>query len=417
VTRERVRQVCVRLTRRPEGSDGILAPAMDRALALIEKRLPFSADEIEAELAAEGLTKVGLPLESVAQGAELLGRPVPFSLARIDRRRLAVVPGGADVAESIGELARRSVFFYGLATLDAVQRQAAKKLGGRAGQKLVRQVLPLLDGFAWLDQPGGWFRLAPIVKHGLPKVIDKILSVAGSLSVAEMRAAMSRDRRRWKSPPPEDVLLEYCRRMQGVRVEGRRLIADPPRDWRKALAGIERTLVSVMRERGPVVERGILEDLCVAGGVNRFSFHAFVSWSPVVKQLGLSVYGLVGTKVSKRKVDTVIAARRARREPRRVLEGHGQTEDGKIWMAYKLSKAASTHAVVTVPSRWRKTLRGRYRLENAQGETVGTLSARGGRAWGMGAYLRRRGIGIGDRVMLTLDPENRTAVVLLRDER
>ena len=25
-----------------------------------------------------------------------------------------------------------------------------------------------------------------------------------------------------------------------------------------------------------------MEDLCVADGMNRFSFHAFVSWSPVI---------------------------------------------------------------------------------------------------------------------------------------
>jgi len=417
VTRERVRQVCVKLTRRPKGLDQVPAPIMDRALALAERRLPAPAAEIEAELAVEGLTKVGMSLEGVTHGAELLGRAVPFRIVKLDRGRLAVAPEEVDAAVAIGDFARKEVYFRGPSTLERVHRRAARKHAGRTRTKLVRRVLPLLEGFAWLDEPAGWFRLAPTAKHGLPKMIDKILSVAGSIGVAEVRAAMTRNRRLWKNPPPENVLLEYCRQMPGVRVEGQRIIADPPRDWRKSLAGIERTLVSVLRERGPIMERGALEDLCVAGGMNRFSFHAFVSWSPVIKQMGHSVYGLVGQNVSEREVEALIAARRAKRRPRRVLEDHGQTEDGKIWVAYKLSKAASTYAVVTVPAPWRKSVRGRFKLETPQGERVGVLAARGGRAWGLGAHLRRCGAKIGDRVLLTIDPKSHTAVVSVNEQR
>ena len=47
--------------------------------------------------------------------------------------------------------------------------------------------------------------------------------------------------------------------------------------------------------------------------MNRFSFHAFVSWSPVIVQLGHSVYGLVGREVSAAQIDALLAARRANR--------------------------------------------------------------------------------------------------------
>jgi len=416
VTRERVRQVCVKLTRRSQGLDQVLAPVMDRALAAAERRLPAPAPRIEAELAAEGLTRVGMSLEAVAHGAELLGRTVPFRIVKLDGGRLAVAPEEVDAATAIADMARKEVYFRGLSTIERVLRRAARKQDGRARAKLVRRILPLLDGFAWLDESAGWFRLAPIVKHGLPRMIDKILSVAGSIGVTELRTAITRNRRLWKTPPPENVLLEYCRQMPGVKVEEQRIIADPPRDWRKSLGGIERALVSVLRERGPVMDRGALEDLCVAGGMNRFSFHAFVSWSPVLKQVGHSVYGLVGREVSQREVEALIAARRAKRRHRRVLEGHRRTEDGKIWLAYKLSKAASTYAVVTVPAPWRETVRGRFRLENPQGEKVGTLAARGGRAWGLGAHLRRCGVKIGDQVLLTIDPKSHTAVVSVNEQ-
>ena len=60
-----------------------------------------------------------------------------------------------------------------------------------------------------------------------------MLSVAGAVTAAQLHTALSRNRRLWKEPPPENVLLEFCRQMPGVRVEGDRIISDPPRDWRK----------------------------------------------------------------------------------------------------------------------------------------------------------------------------------------
>lgn len=317
------------------------------------------------------------------------------------------------MAVTIADLAKKEVYFHGLSTAEKIQRQAARKHAGRASRKLVHRTLPLVDGFAWLDEPSGWFRLRPIAKHGLPKTIDKILAVAGSVSVGEMRTAMARNRRLWKNPPPENVLLEFCRQAPGVRIEGERIIADPARDWRKSLAGVERKLVEVLDEHGPIMERGAMEDLCVADGMNRFSFHAFVSWSPVIQQFGHSVYGLLGADVSRREVQSLIARRRARRTTHRVLDGHGRTDDGKVWLSYRLSKAASTYAVITVPAALKKVVSGRFDLLSPQGQPIGTLATRDGRAWGLGAYLRRRGAKIDDRVTITIDLEDRTAVVSL----
>ena len=212
------------------------------------------------------------------------------------------------------------------------------------------------------------------------------------------------------------MLLEFCRQTPDVRVEGDRIISDPRRDWKKSLTGVEAKLVAVLKEHGPVMERGTMEDLCVAGGMNRFSFHAFVSWSPVIVQLGHSVYGLLGSKVSQQEVDELISARRAKRLAHRVLDSHGRTEDGRVWLSYRLSKAASTYAVITVPAALKKVVRGRFGLLSPQGEKIGTLATKDGRAWGLGAFLRERGAQIGDHIVLTLDLEKRTAVVSMGEQ-
>ena len=281
---------------------------------------------------------------------------------------------------------------------------------------LVRQILLLVDGFCWLDEPSGWFRLLPIERHGLPKAIDKVLAVAGSVTVGQLHTALSRNRRLWKQPPPENVLLEFCRQMPKVRVEGDRIISDPPRDWRKALTGVEAKLVSVLKEHGPVMERGAMEDLCVGDGMNRFSFHAFVSWSPVIAQFGHSVYGLLGTEVDENQIEDLLIERRAARANHRVLDQHGLTKDGHVWLSYRLSKAASTYAVITIPAALKKVVRGRFQFVDSSGREIGILATKDGRAWGLGAFLRKQGAQIGDHIVLTLDLKKRTALVTW-DER
>ena len=83
ITRERVRQVCAKFTRKLKGVSTVPAPALDRALALVAARLPCSAARLEAELVHERLTTIGMSIEAVAEGARLLGRTLRFKVVRI----------------------------------------------------------------------------------------------------------------------------------------------------------------------------------------------------------------------------------------------------------------------------------------------------------------------------------------------
>jgi hypothetical protein len=460
ITRERVRQVCAKLTKKARTSSPA-APTMERALTLIVSRLPCSATELEAELARDGLTAVGMSIEGVAIAARLLNRPVTFEVVSIrsgQEGRLVVLPDQIPTVLAAVDVAKRNVYFHGLATVEQTERAIAsakkgngvepplpasggrrssvggdssrrflgpgrKTPGGRPGKldaatlsRLVRQTLPLIDGFSWLDESRGWFHLRPVQSHGLPKAIDKVLAVAGTVTAAQLQTALRRNRRLWKEPPPEDVLLDFCRRLPGVRIERDRIIADPPRDWKKSLTGVEAKLVAMLQAHGPVMERGAMEDLCVGSGMNRFSFHAFVSWSPVIAQFGHSIYGLLGADVSKEQVQDLLAKRRASRANHRVLDRHGRTDDGRVWLSYRLSKAASTYAVITIPAALREVVDGRFQFVDGEGRAIGTLATKDGRAWGLGAFLRKHDAQIGDHIVLTLDLAKRTAAVTW-DER
>jgi hypothetical protein len=352
ITRERVRQICAKVTKKHSKTATIPAPVMDRTLILIDKRIPVAAAVLEAELVEKGLTAVGMSVQAVAAGANLLNRPIRFKIVKVDESKpragrgakttakaksapgksakkhqaigyMAVRSDQVDAVPAIVEQAKKEVYFHGLTTIARMERKIARRYS--TSERLLRQVLMLIDGFRWLDESAGWFTIQGISKHGLPRTIDKVLAVAGNVAVAAIRTALARNRRLWKEPLPEKVLLEYCRLMPNVRIEGNRIHCDPPRKWKKVLAGVEAKLVGVLKKHGPLMDRGAMEDLCVAAGMNRFSFHAFISWSPVIEQFGPSLYGLLGAHVNQAKVDAMQAQRRAGRAPQRVLANRSAT--------------------------------------------------------------------------------------------
>ena len=69
---------------------------------------------------------------------------------------------------------KKDVYFHGLGTVGQIDRAVTKRFCGCGGLQLVASVLELIDGFAWLDEPTGWFRIRSIAKHGLPKTIEKM---------------------------------------------------------------------------------------------------------------------------------------------------------------------------------------------------------------------------------------------------
>ena len=112
---------------------------MDRALALIAGRLPCPAAQIEAELREQGLTTVGLAIENVAIGAQLLGRPVGFKIVDIQGRRrgsakgidgrLVVRPDQANVVMAVADLVKKEIYFHGLATVEQIQAAISARCG------------------------------------------------------------------------------------------------------------------------------------------------------------------------------------------------------------------------------------------------------------------------------------------------
>lgn len=152
LTRERIRQVVTRITRRFEGKVPF-APALDAAIKFVVERSPGRAEGIEVQMHESGLTQGISRLEGVIEAAKFLGRTPPFRVTETRGERI-VHSEAIESAEKIVQI------------------------GVLAGE----------SGFQWLDRPAGWFWVASVPRNSLVNRIEKILSIANPIRVSELRA-------------------------------------------------------------------------------------------------------------------------------------------------------------------------------------------------------------------------------------
>lgn len=414
LSRERIRQVCVRAVKRNRRGK-VFAPVLDRALEFIAQRLPMAADRLQAEFDAAGFSRSRLTLETVQQAAQFLSREPVYDLVAVGEARLAVLPGTAHLPRAIIQVAKRAVLSYGATTINDIAAETSAQSGTKVDQALIVETLQTLGDFKWLDQQRGWFQLECLPQYGLPNMIEKILAVTGQIDVGRLRAAIGRYRRTGRKTPPSRVLLEFCRQLPGICVEGGTVCADPPRDWQQVLGGVEAGMVRVLKEHGPVMERGEFEEHCIRNGMNRFSFNAIIMCSPVITQYGRSLYGLLGAKVD-RKMLQALAARRPAGAPTKVLRHYGQADDGRIYLAYQLSKAAISGGVITVPAAMKDKVGGKFTIRTVDGQEGGTLVSKNGCAWGLGPVLRGHQAQPGEYLLIVFDTVQREALISIGDQ-
>jgi hypothetical protein len=397
-----------------EGLDGSnpFAPALDRAIAFIHERIPGHAAEIELALADQGITTGSFRIEGIVKAGQIFGREVPFAITAVGDKRVVTSLAAEGLIDSIRQTARKSVEHWGATTVSDVTAQVNDGSAYSADEHFVGGVVAMLDGFRWLDESGGWFWLTDVKTNRMRNQIEKILAVAGEITVSELRAGVGRHHRMQGFAPPQRVLLELCRQLSGFSVDGSMVRAHPPLGWRRALQDTEATMVEVLCEHGPVMKRSRLEELCLERGMNRSTFYVYLGYSPVIAHYARGVYGLRGSHLPPGLVDSLAPARRQGR----VLVDYGWAKDGRVWLGYRLSTAMLSSGVLGAPAEFRDFLEGEFALRDHDGTNVGTLvfkSTSG--AWGLGRFFRRRGGEPGDYLLIECDLSSRQATVSIGD--
>jgi hypothetical protein len=412
LTRERVRQICKGTTRELKRLSS-LPPLLQRTLDFVSQRLPAEVGSLEAHLQREGLTRRPFRLEGLVNAVKLLDRRLPFEIEEIDGCRMVVHPERVRMVRRTIVFARKAAARFGVATVADVAARVTEASDAAASAEFVTGVLEGRQGFEWLDRGGGWFWIRSPTKNRVLSRIRKILCVAEGIDVGELRSGIARHYEMDGYAPPRRVLLELCRRLPYCQVEGSLVRAKPGLDWQTILRGTELTMVKILKEYGPIMQRAKFEELCVAVGMKRATFYVYLDYSPVIERYASGVYGLRGASAPPDLIESLIPHRE---RPTSVRLDHGWTKDRKIWIGYRLSEGMVRNGAFSVPSGLKKFLQGQFTLKAVDGSAMGTVSIRENSGWGLGPFFRRRGGEAGDTLLVVFDLSRQEALISVGDD-
>jgi hypothetical protein len=417
LTRERVRQICSRAESRAQVRRRRLMPGLDAAIGVLRASIPCTSSEIGERLLKAGLSAGQIDGEGLVSAGNFFGRNVGVKCFRLGGDAILVA---SEMDARVGrghQVARKFVGSRGVTTVgevaDAIYGRVAESQQER-WERILRVELGADADVVWLDGERLWLWMEglPAGRNRLLNNMKKVLSVCGRISAPEMRNAVRRNWRMGGYAPPSGVLLALADVATGLRREGSMILPVGGCEKEECLSKTELMIARVVAENGGVVRYDELERAAVALSISSASLRARVSQSPIVRKYAPGVYGLSGVFVSSSRVDELAGP--TRRE--KVLQDCGWTDDGCVWISYKLSRSSMKAAVVSLPATVRGFVEGGYQLLDGKGTEWGTLVASEYMAWGLRRLLRVSGAEPGDSLVLVFDLASRKCYAYLGDE-
>ncbi len=291
LTRERVRQIVSesdpRSCLRPAG-----LPALDRVIAAIVAGLPAPAAVIEAELQKRGLTSRAFRIEGIVGIAALLRRPAPFRVTDLEGERMVIASDYPRFPEVISA-ARQRVRRYGMASLRDCLPQGRNRGNERRELNLLETVLSGQADFRWLQRGAGWFWFSDAANNRIASRIRKMLAVANPVGIAEARLGLQR----MGDPlPPNEILLEFCRQLPELSVDGDTIRADAEIGIGEVLNHTERDIFQLLAGNDGCMSNSELICRSRVLGIKRPTFYQCVTSSPIVLRYKRSHYRLIGSR-------------------------------------------------------------------------------------------------------------------------
>jgi hypothetical protein len=196
------------------------------------------------------------------------------------------------------------------------------------------------------------------------------------------------------------------------QVDHERIIASAPLDPREILSASEQTILKVLKEHGPVIQRAKFEELCLAAGMNHGSFWVLLSYCPLICRHATGVYGLRGAEVPVGLIDNLVPKRRGK--PKLVVD-YAWKNERDIQILYRVSEGMLSRGIVTIPTALKVFLKGRFTLMTDDNSNIGTLVLKDNSAWGLRPFFIRRGGEVGDYLSIVFDLSRIIATVQLGD--
>jgi Bacterial RNA polymerase, alpha chain C terminal domain/Sigma-70, region 4 len=411
VTRERVRQIVKQFTKRLHRRS-LYLPIFRLACNHILESLPNTPRAVSQSLHAQQITKTEFDVTGIVAIVKLLGEQDLFDNISIGEVTLAVKKDEAGYFKRVPRIARAIVSAFGcghiehiLSDLDAASEQTVDALQ-------VTTILGRNPDVRWLNQEREWFTIIETKRNRLSNIVRKVLSVAQKISISELRGAIKRVHRLDGFAPPSDILRSFCSSLPFCDVVDEHVISNQALSLTETLGEIESCFYDVLREHGPAMSLNALREECLQRGMNANSFYQYITYSPIICRLVREVYALVGADVPPGAVEEIPQS--SAKAP--VLIGHGWTDDGRIWISYRLNASNVRNGMFTLPSALKGLVGGPFSIQSSGTGSRTIISAEGDRLTGLHRPIAIRGGQPDDVIIVAFDIRHGSADVRFGEE-
>ncbi len=211
--------------------------------------------------------------------------------------------------------------------------------------------------------------------------------------------------------PPRQILREFCYVFPFCRVQGDYISASTPIDIADTLGETERCFYDVFCDHGPVMNSSALRAECTERGMNANTVGQYIIYSPIICRLARETYALVGAEVPPGAVEDV-----AKSGPRvRVLADSGWTNDGRVWISYRLNTTNLRTGVVSLPAGFSGIVSGQYFVQSPDVGSRSVVAVDNNRITGLRRAISIRGGEPEDIIVVTLNLRDQTADIQFGD--
>lgn len=414
-SRERFRQIQEDIPNRLPPHP-VLMPALDRALEVLARIAPVSAEIAAARLVEERISTIPFHPLNVLAAAALCRRAATFRLEEVKGRTFVYTDAALSFSNALITLASRKARSTGAANVADVVA-AAEKQGISIAEQDLKYLLLEAGRARFMGED--WFSFPSISPGGnrLINVARAILSVSPSVNVAAVRRGVQR-RCRFHGLfliPPRSVIAEFLSGIQPfILAEDGTVTVSGPLDYRKELGPSEQILVEVLRSTANgILDRESLARSCLDRGMNINTLSVLTTYSPILDHPWPDIWSLAGSTVEPASVEALRQAKALRPRIRRVVYS-GWRPTGEPWLGFRLPRLTGS-VQLFVPAAVSRFVAGRRFSASADDDSdVGTITVdERGASWGYTQFLRRSGADEDDILLVTFDLEKSEATLAL----
>jgi len=402
ITRERVRQIAAKAEKKLTNLP-LPCPKLKEALAYLVEQAPAYEDMLAEGLASTGITASPFKVSGIISASKILNVDCPIVQTKVENS-LIVIPKDSGFVGTIWRfirLVRKLSRPQGYVNFDDLLDQLEIERD-QERQSLSEFVNQHAD-FRWLDQDKKWLWDVTSYESGRNRVVNflrKIFSVTSSIHISELRQGIGRHHRIGVAPPSQ-ILLEICRQLDFLEVNGNRVETISGETLPRSLVGLESVLIEAFRGE-PMLGRASLEANALALGINRSYFYILINYSPVVTRLAKGVYAQIGAEIPPGAVE---ATKTTVKKKKRIVDS-GWKSGRHLWIAYHLSEMMLHETFISVPAALKEFLQGEWLMEPSGQVIPRFVSINDTRASGVQRLLKRRGAEPGDTLILVFDTKD-----------